>query len=97
MGISKEYRFVLHIYPFKKSDFESSNANYLIHDALVSGKELGFNHHDLALDPEKLKKYLYKIRPLATEAEEIIVKSLISVYAIHAKKACMNRYVRRLK
>lgn len=91
----KEYRFVLHIYPFKKSDFESSNANCLIHDALVSGKELGFNHHDLALDPEKLKNISIRLGPLTTEAEEIIVKSLISVYAKNAKIEKSNVKLRK--
>lgn len=81
----KECRFILHIYPFKKSDFESPNANYLIHNALESGKELGFNHHDLALDPEKLKNISIRLGPLTTEAEEIIVKSLLDIYAKDAK------------
>ncbi|WP_122334898.1 hypothetical protein [Parabacteroides distasonis] len=61
----------------------------------MSGKELRFNHHDLALDPEKLKNISIRLGPLATEAEEIIVKSLISVYAKNAKIEKSNVKLRK--
>lgn len=81
----KECRFILHIYPFKKSDFTSPDAHLIIHNALQNEKELGFNYYDLALDHNKLKNISIRLGPLTTEAEEIIVKSLIDAYAKDAK------------
>lgn len=80
----KEYRFILTIIPQKthKDEIETSIANYLI-QSIYDKIPPSIDHYDLDID--SFSNMEITLSPTCSRAEEIIVRSLASLYASDAK------------
>jgi len=81
-----ETRFVLYIFPCNPM-LEGANpeVSSIVTQSLLGNKPLPFTYYDMQLKDEVLDKIEITLSPSASEAEKIIIQSLIDKYAPNAQ------------
>lgn len=82
----KESRFVIYVFPVNLF-LEGANPDIstIVVQSLLNNKPLPFNYYDMNLKEETMDTMVVTLSPSATEAQKILVQSLIDKYRSTAK------------